>query len=233
VAPHGFLSVTGLHWLTGDTQRFDDVPGAWSDGPAGVVVALGAGESLTVGGVTVTGEHRFGVVDVDGVEAAFGDAVAEICRRGSATVVRPRHPDSPLRLAYAGTAAHPPDERWIVPGRFVATSPRKVDLGTVVAGLTDVEEAVGRVEFELGGEPLALTVFAEGDGLVAFFGDATSGNRRLRIPAGDVVLDFNRATNPPCFYSGFATCSLPPPENRLPVAIEAGERPPQMRSPVM
>ena len=71
---------------------------------------------------------------------------------------------------------------------------------------------------------------------VAFFADPTGGTttypagRRLRIaepgPDGSVVVDFNRATNPPCAYTEFATCALPPAENRLPVPIEAGERRP-------
>jgi hypothetical protein len=66
------------------------------------------------------------------------------------------------------------------------------------------------------------------------FTDATSGvttyaaNRSLRVPApdadGTVILDFNRATNLPCAYTEFATCPLPPAENRLPVAVEAGEQ---------
>ncbi len=71
------------------------------------------------------------------------------------------------------------------------------------------------------------------------FTDATSGvttyaaNRALKIdapgPDGQVVLDFNRATNLPCAYTDFATCPLPPAENRLPVAIEAGETIPYER----
>jgi uncharacterized protein (DUF1684 family) len=60
--PHGFLAITGLHWLTGSPQRFDDAPGAWSTGPEGVTVALAEGEELTVDGRSVTGDHHFGVL---------------------------------------------------------------------------------------------------------------------------------------------------------------------------
>ena len=80
---------------------------------------------------------------------------------------------------------------------------------------------------------LRLTVFG---GLQALFRDATSGVttaaacRTLWIGApaadGTVVLDFNRATNLPCAYTEFATCALPPPENTLPIAVEAGEQTP-------
>jgi uncharacterized protein (DUF1684 family) len=75
--------------------------------------------------------------------------------------------------------------------------------------------------------------------LIVLFTDATSGvttyaaNRALQLeapgPDGRVVLDFNRATNLPCAYTDLATCPLPPPENRLPVPIEAGEKIPDER----
>jgi uncharacterized protein len=104
-----------------------------------------------------------------------------------------------------------------------------------------VYDAPGRIEFELDGKPLALTVFGNehGGGLIALFVDVTSGvttygaNRSLHLDApdadGHVTIDFNRATNLPCAYTDLATCPLPPAENRLPVAVEAGERIPYER----
>jgi uncharacterized protein (DUF1684 family) len=210
--PHGFLAATGLHWLTADWQSFDDVPGAWRDGPDGVTVRLPDGEKK---------------VDED---LLLGDVLAEVARRGESVMLRPRDPKNPIRLAYKGTPAFPPDEKWIVTGRFVA-GPREVTVGSVVHGLEHIYGAPGRVEFELGGLPLSLTVFA---GFEIIFRDATAGVttypacRTLAIdpPAADgtVVIDFNRATNLPCAYTEFATCPLPPPENILPIAIEAGEQ---------
>jgi uncharacterized protein len=97
------------------------------------------------------------------------------------------------------------------------------------------------VEFELAGRSLALTAFNGKDpgSLFVLFTDATSGvttyaaNRSLALGVPDadgrVVLDFNRAVNLPCAYTDFATCPLPPAENRLPVAIEAGEQIPHER----
>ena len=102
-------------------------------------------------------------------------------------------------------------------------------------------DAPGRIEFELDGQPLALTAFpGHGAGsLIALFTDATSGvttyaaNRVLALepPAADgtVILDFNRAVNLPCAYTDLATCPLPPAENRLPVAIATGEKIPYER----
>ncbi|GAQ60592.1 DUF1684 domain-containing protein [Streptomyces scabiei] len=241
--PHGFLAVTGLHWLDDEPQRFPDAPGAWSTGADGVVVVLDDGEELIVDGVPVHGEHRFGVLpERGGVEAVWGDAVIEVARRGGHDIVRPRHPDAPLLTAFAGTPAYAPHPRWAVTGRYTAfDAPRPTTVGAAVEGLEHVYDAPGRVEFELDGHRLTLTAFpghGAGD-LLVLFTDATSGittyaaNRALALgrPAedGTVLLDFNRATNLPCAYTDLATCPLPPAENRLPVAIEAGQKIPRER----
>jgi hypothetical protein len=238
--PHGFLAITGLHWLTGEPQRFPDVPGAWSTGPDGVAVRLAEGEELVVDGQRVHGEHGFGVIpERGGVTAAFGDAVVEVARRGGSDVVRPRHPDNSVLVGYPGTPAYAPDPRWVVTGRYLPFDrPRPTTVGAVVEGLQHVYDAPGRIEFSLGGQALALTAFngATEGSLFVLFTDETSGvttyaaNRSVKVDApdadGTVTLDFNRATNLPCAYTEFATCPLPPAENHLPVAVEAGERKP-------
>lgn len=241
--PHGFLAVTSLNWLQDTPERFADAPGAWSTGPDGVRVVLAEGEELVVNGVPVHGEHLFGVIaERDSVYAVSGDAVIEVAKRGGHDIVRPRHPGNPLREAYTGTPAFGPDPRWAVAGRFVPfDAPRPTTVGAAVEGLRHVYDAPGWVEFELDGQLLSLTVFpghAPGT-LMALFTDATSGistyaaNRSLQIgppdAGGAVWLDFNRAVNLPCAYTDLATCPLPPAENRLAVAVEAGERTPRER----
>src|ERR1700712_5031508 len=86
---HGFLAITGLHWLTAEPQRFPDAPGEWWTGPEGPVVRLAEDESLTVAGEPVRGRHAFGVIpERGGVTVGFGDAVIEVARRGGSDVVR-------------------------------------------------------------------------------------------------------------------------------------------------
>ncbi|GIF20132.1 uncharacterized protein (DUF1684 family) [Actinoplanes tereljensis] len=242
--PHGFLAITSLNFLTETPQRFPDAPGSWSTGPGGVVVELADGESLTIDGVEVTGRQELGVIaERDGINVGAGDAVIEVAKRGGFDVVRPRHPDNPLRVDFKGTPAYEPDEKWVLTGQFVPfPAPRDITVGAAVEGLEHVYESPGQVEFEVLGTPLALTVFngrAPGS-LFALFTDETSGvttyaaNRSLAIdvpdPDGTVILDFTRATNLPCAYTDFATCPLPPTENRLPVAVEAGEKIPYERA---
>ena len=241
--PHGFLAVTSLHWLGETPERFDDAPGRWSTGPEGVRVELDEGEELAIDGAPVHGVHLFGVIaERDSLFPVSGDAVIEVAKRGGHDILRPRHPHNRLRLDYTGTPAYAPDPRWVVAGRFVPfDEPRPTTVGAAVEGLQHVYDAPGRVEFELDGQALSLTVFNghTPGSLMGLLTDATSGittyaaNRSLSIAApaadGAVVLDFNRAANLPCAYTDLATCPLPPAENRLPIAVEAGEKTPYGR----
>ncbi|WCN79343.1 DUF1684 domain-containing protein [Micromonospora sp. LH3U1] len=241
--PHGFLAVTGLHWLTPAPQRFPDLPGEWHTGAGGPVVALGADEELVVDGRRVRGRHEFGpIAERAGSTVGIDGGVLEVARRGGHDILRPRRPDHALRLGYRGTPTYPPHPRWVVSGRFVPfDSPRPTTVGAAVEGLEHVYDAPGRIEFTVDGVPLSLTAFDGGrpGSLSVLFTDTTSGvttypaNRSLAVGAPDeqgrVTLDFNRATNLPCAYTDFATCPLPPAENRLPIAVEAGEKTPYER----
>jgi uncharacterized protein (DUF1684 family) len=236
--PHGFLAITGLHWLGDEPERFDDVPGAWSRDPNGVRVLLSDDEELTVDGEVVTGRHLFEDVDEQGIRAYFGDAVVEVSRRDGHFIVRPRHPENVVRARYVGTPTYPPSIGYVVTGTLVPYGePRSVGVGASVEGLTQVYRSPGAIEFELAGEDLRLIAFDEDDSdeLFIVFSDATSGETTYAAcrflnaalsPDGRVTLDFNRATNPPCAYTEFATCPLPPAGNDLPVRIEAGEKVP-------
>jgi hypothetical protein len=240
---HGFLAVTGIFWLDATPTRYDGAPGLWSTSDSGPVVQLADDESLTLDGAVIAGTHAFGLIpERGGVTVSFGDAVVEVARRGGFDILRPRHPEHPLRLNYQGTASFPSNSRWVIEGTFIPfDSPKPVTVGSVAEGLQHVYEALGAVEFELDGQPFRLTAFNghQQGTLLLLFTDATSGrttyaaNRSLSVSApnagGRVVLDFNRAVNLPCAYTDFATCPLPPAENRLAIAIEAGEKIPAER----
>jgi uncharacterized protein (DUF1684 family) len=242
--PRGFLAITNIHWLDQSPRRFPDAPGAWSTGPDGVRVTLEDGEELTVDGSAVGNHHAFGVIPERGsIFAYHADYAIEVAKRGGYDLVRPRHPDNPLRLQFSGTPAFRPDRRWVLGGRYTPfDAPRPTTVGAAVEGLEHVYGAVGRLQFQLDGRELSLTAFpGKADGsLLVLFTDATSGvttyaaNRSLVVSRpeadGSVTLDFNRAVNLPCAYTNLATCPLPPAENRLDVAIEAGEQTPRERT---
>jgi uncharacterized protein (DUF1684 family) len=99
--------------------------------------------------------------------------------------------------------------------------------------MTSEEPSPGYAEFDLNGSHLRLQPVIDEGQLFFMFKDRTSGDSTYPagrflyapIPSGDVVeLDFNKAKNPPCAFTAFATCPLPPKVNTLPVAIEAGEK---------
>jgi uncharacterized protein (DUF1684 family) len=242
--PHGFLAVTRIGWLNETAQRFPDAPGAWRTGADGVAVSLDDGEELIYQGQRLSGTHHFGALpERASIFAESGETVVEIAKRGGLDLIRPRNPHTELLENYHGTPAFEPDLRFAVIGRYVSfDQARPTTVGSVVEGLEHVYDAPGRVEFELDGQQLSLTAFPGGaDGsLFLLFTDASSGistygaSRSLSVGApgadGQVLIDFNRATNLPCAYTELATCPLPPAENRLPVAIEAGEQAPFERS---
>ncbi|HEY1821226.1 MAG TPA: DUF1684 domain-containing protein [Trebonia sp.] len=237
-APDGFLAITSINWLSPAPARFPDAPGAWSADESGVTVELDDTELLTLDGERITGRHDFGLIpERGGLFPADANAVYEVARRGGNDILRPRHPDSPLLAGFRGTPAYAPDPRWAIRGRYRPfDAPRDTTVGSVVEGLLHVYAAPGAVEFQIGGQPLTLTAFngRSPGSLHILFTDLTSGvttygaNRSLQVAApdedGTVILDFNQATNLPCAYTQFATCPLPPAENRLPVAVEAGEQ---------
>lgn len=241
--PHGFLAVTGLHWLTASPAEFAGAPGTWRVEDDVVRVALAAGDSLRRDGVelnTGTGELAFGpIAERDGFNLGYGDTVLEVAKRGGEYILRPRDPRNALLRNFQGTPAYAPDEGFAVPANYEPfRQPRETTVGAAVEGIRHVYQAPGQLRFRLGGREQLLTVFnghAPGTFNVLFT-DATSGvttyaaNRSLTFSApetgGAVVLDFNRSVNLPCAYTDLATCPLPPAENRLTVAVEAGEKTP-------
>lgn len=240
VAPHGFLAVTSLNFLGAEPTRFPDAPGEWSSTPAGVSVELRSDESLELDDETITGRHDFGVLpERGGVTVRSGDLALEVAKRGGFDVLRPRDPRNPLRTSFTGTPVFPAQRDWVVTGYFSwFVKPRPTTVGAAVEGLEHVYEAIGEITFDLKGRSFALTAFpghSAGE-LLVLFSDETAGVtthpavRSLSIQAptaGEVTLDFNRAVNLPCAYTPYATCPYPPLENRLPIAVTAGERLPE------
>jgi uncharacterized protein (DUF1684 family) len=145
-------------------------------------------------------------------------------------------PQSPAVRAFVGTNPYPFDPAWVRPARFVPTGPnfRSPFQHRNDNGIARDLPVPGHIVVTIEGiEHTLLGLDNDGD-LLLVFGDLTNGRetygggRFLILPwepeATSVVLDFNRAVTPPCGFSPHYNCPLPPPENRLPFAIEAGER---------
>ena len=244
-APFGPLSATAMHWLTSDPSRLPDLPGVWSAAPSGLVtVELAESDGVTRDGAPAFGRVEIGpLTGLQGDALSWGDVHIEIAARSGNIIVRPRDPAATARAEYAGTGTFPASESWVVTARFVPKPRGGVEVASA-AGADRMQhyDSAGVAEFEIGGEPVALTLFgsAAGGDLRAIFADASGAD--LTFPAARFVsvqpvddttvrIDFNRASNPPCAYSESATCPFPPPENRLQVRIEAGELRPTLTLP--
>jgi uncharacterized protein len=109
---HGFLAITSIHWLTETPCRFPDAPGSWSTGPDGVTVILDEDDELIVDGSVERGRYSFGTIhERASILTRFSDNAMEVAKRGGYDLIRPRHPDHPLRVGFAGTPTFPPDPR--------------------------------------------------------------------------------------------------------------------------
>lgn len=158
-----------------------------------------------------------------------------VIERGGARYLRVKDRESFVRSAFEGIERFPVDENWRVTARLLPHDPpRTVSVPNVLGQVTE-EASPGVLVFELGGETCSLTPLGEpGEDLFIVFADATTGEatygggRFLSTDPpdaqGEVVLDFNMATNPPCAFTPYATCPQPPEGNTLAVAVTAGEK---------
>ncbi|SOD55219.1 DUF1684 domain-containing protein [Pseudoxanthomonas wuyuanensis] len=163
-----------------------------------------------------------------------GKGKLNLIERGGRHYLRIRHEDAPTRIHMGALEYWPTDPAWRFEARFVA-NPAGTTLPIIdMIGVTTAVPSPGAVEFERNGASYRLDVLSAADGRMFIpLADRTSGQgsysagRYLEIDApadGKVVLDFNRAHNPPSAFTLYATCPLPPAQNRLDLAVEAGEK---------
>lgn len=247
--PYGWASLIGLFWLEPGESTFGSDPGGAIVLPddaapplAGRFVYNGssvrliaeAGVSMTIGDDPVLdrqlADDTTGRPDVVGL----GRLQLIVLRRGDRHGVRVKDPESPARKSFAGLSHFPIDPAWRIEGVLRRGEPVEVEVASVI-GTPHKMFSPGEVEFTLDGKTLTLQALAsepEATQLFMIFRDQTSGaesyeaGRYLNAPLdGDrVTLDFNLAYNPPCVFTKFATCPLPPPGNRLSVPVRAGEK---------
>lgn len=157
-----------------------------------------------------------------------------VIQRGSEIGVRLRDANNPAIAALEHIETYPINPQWRVSATLEPYDPPRKILIENILGMKTEEPCPGKLVFELGGQTHTLDAVAEGDELFIIFSDQTNGRETYGAgrylyttkPGADgtVVLDFNKAYNPPCAYTAFATCPLPPSQNRLPLAVTAGEK---------
>ncbi|MDX2269745.1 MAG: DUF1684 domain-containing protein [Bryobacter sp.] len=245
----GWLTVAGLHWLAqGETTFGSGVENQFVL-PAGKAPAIAGkfhfdGTKVTLdpapgAGLLVNGKPAEKMLLRDDAQKEYdvvsvGDLSFFVIVRGDKTGIRLRDKNSKYRQAFTHRDWFPVKAEYLVEGEFFPfAEPKKMRVPTVIEGVMEDHESPGEVEFLLNGAKQRVQVLKAGANQVwLIFRDKSSGKSTYpagrflygeKLASGKVLFDFNKAYNPPCAFTPFATCPLPPRQNSLTVAVEAGE----------
>ena len=250
--PNGWLNLAGLYWLEEGRNSFGSgtdnkivFPAGTIAGSAGYFLREGGTVKLVVTGdvpVTVNDKPVKGaVIYIYHKDSVYQPVVASgslrwtVIRREDKLGIRLRDLHSPKLTAFKGIDTYPVDTTWRIRAVFQpAAESQRISITNII-GQTSQQRTPGKVVFTYHGQQYSLDALDEGPELFIVFADGTSGNttyasgRFLAVerPAGDdnvTVIDFNKAYNPPCAFTSYATCPLPPRQNVLPFEVKAGEK---------
>jgi uncharacterized protein len=248
--PDGWLTLVGLFWLEEGENHFGSDPRNRVVLPVGkappvagtlvrhteaVTVRANPGGGLESDGHPVSGEIPL-ASDAKGKPTVLrlGSLSFYVIKRGPKLGVRVKDSRSPVLAAFHGVDSFPADPAWRVVARFEPHArPTTIPIANVL-GQIENQPSPGTVVFERAGKTLRLDALDGGEGsLSLIFADSTNGRETYGAGRfldtdpprdGKVIVDFNKAYNPPCAFTTFATCPLPPRQNRLPIAVTAGEK---------
>ena len=247
----GWLTLIGLFWLKDGRNTFgsdaandivlpkEKVPehaGAFVLSNGVVTFESHAENGFTVDEQPVSSLRLKTDADDRATVLSRGSVSFQIIKRGEKLGLRVKDKDNPPRTNFRGLEFFPADLKWRIDARFEPYNPPKPMPIMNVLGMESAETSPGTVVFEVNGKSYRLDAMTEKDEprLFMIFADNTRGKetygagRYLYVDfpdsAGRVVIDFNKAYSPPCAFTNYATCPLPPRQNILLLAIEAGEK---------
>jgi uncharacterized protein (DUF1684 family) len=251
-ADGGWLTLAGLFWLKEGTNRFGTDPAGEIVLPEGSAPARAGVFEFKDGQTTVRlepgVEGRIGTRSVTGPAVLrpdvsgspdtleMGPLSLSVIKRGDRYGIRLKDRNSMIRKSFTGLRWFDIKEAYRVTARWVAyPQPKPLKVPNIL-GQTEAMPSPGHADFTLNGKPVRLDGVLEDPQSVELFfilrdqtsGKETYGSGRFLyadLPKGGrLVLDFNKAYNPPCAFTPYATCPLPPPQNWMPLRVEAGER---------
>lgn len=248
--PTGWLRLAGMYWLNEGENVFGSGEQADVRFPEGTIpdragvmiyengtVLLRADEGVTI---THEGEPVEEMVIYDGDETPavqYEDLEFHVIEREELTGIRLYNKDNQQADNFDGFPRYDIDEKWHREARFIPNPEgTTIPVANVLGQLVDTPSP-GYIEFTLEGEQYTLDALEATDQMFLIVGDLTNqtesyqAGRYIYIDYPEegsdyTVIDFNKIYNPPCSYNSFTTCQLPPSQNRLDVAIEAGEKRP-------
>lgn len=248
-APNGWINLAGLFWLApGDNSfgsdssnkviynmsKFPPQLGTWKWNGDSIYWISRKGVEVKADGQPADSILAWAAGRPVKQEFSFEQYRWMVIQRGDKTGVRFRNLQSPALEQFKGINRFPVDKKWRVKARLIPRPGSTISI-TNVLGQTTLQPSAGALEFTIGSARYSLEALDEGDGnLFIIFGDETNADqtyasgRFLYVPkpgpTGETYMDFNKAENPPCAFTPFATCPLPPRQNRLSIAVTAGER---------
>jgi uncharacterized protein len=247
----GWLSLIGLFWLKEGKNTFgsdpandivlpkDKVPvraGVFTLANGAVTFEASQANGFTINGEPVTSAQLRNDTEDRPTVIALNSLTFQIIKRGDKLGLRVKDKNNADRLNFRGLEYFPADLKWRIDARFEPHNPPKPMPILNVLGMETDEPSPGAIAFEVNGKTYRLDAMTEKDEPRFFmiFADDTRGKdtygagRYLYVDPPDgnnhVVIDFNKAYSPPCAFTNYATCPLPPKQNILPLAIDAGEK---------
>ncbi len=250
LADDGWFTVAGLHFLNPGDNKFgsdplNDVVLDYPDVPkqAGVITMNGttvtikaaAGQTLTYNGKPAKeGVLRLAANGTPADTITYKSTSFFLHYSGPRLAIRVRDQNAPLRKNFSGLKWYPANPSVRVVGQFTKLAKPKTVQAPNILGDLEPFDVAGTVALTIGGKPANMEAWKSGDQLWFVFRDLTSADTTypsarflytdMPGPDGKLVMDFNRARNPPCAYNQWTTCPLPPAPNKLAVRIEAGEK---------
>lgn len=244
---NGWLTLAGRFVMKRGENRFGTAPDNDMVFPAGSGPAHMGSLRVEPGKVTLTMNEGLVVHAGDGAFSertmgtdvqkrdwvSFGHLAMHVIERDGAYVLRLADNESDVRRQFSGRVWYPVKPDYRVTGKFIAYQPVKKIPIIDVLGEVSQEPSPGYVEFQLDGQTYRLDAVDDDGELFFIFRDLTSGRTTYppgrflvttKASDGKVIMDFNKAYNPPCAFSEYTTCPLPPRQNHLKVRIEAGEQ---------
>lgn len=247
--PDGWLTLVGLHFLPDGESTVGKAPdntivlaagpdrlGRMARGADGRVTFQpdATAEVLVDGQPALHAELRAGSAGRPPTLVTSGTLSVFLIERDGRQALRVRNSAAPRRKNFLGLEYYAADPAWRIEANWVPFDPPQEVPIVNILGKSSPSKVTGKAVFTHAGQTVELWPLDEGAGepLFLIFADATSENetyamRFLTVPPpkdGKVILDFNLAINPPCAFTPFATCPLPPKQNRLPFAVTAGEK---------
>jgi len=248
----GWLTLAGLFWLKPGQSTVGSAPDndvvLPASAPARVGVLVREGGSVTFALAPNVAAELAGapLARRQLLRSDAGEKVPDVVKVGPSVTlqiidragrlgVRVKDAASSARASFKGLSWYPVDPAWRVKARFLPhDKPVTIHVPSVI-GSTEAMVSPGTAEMVIGGKTYRLDAVQEAGERRLFFifrdataGRATYGAGRFLYAepprAGEVILDFNEAYSPPCAFTPYATCPLPPPQNRLPIPVPAGER---------